>query len=112
MNGGGDPIESNQPDDILQALSHHARRDVIDGLMSHPRETMTLDELAEEVMARRDVEADNEKHEVEILLHHVHVPKLAEHGIVEFDPRGGRVRYRGDAELETLLDTVRELEGE
>lgn len=45
-----------------------------------------------------------------MLLHHVLVPKLAEHRVIEYDPREGRVRYRASAEMESLLNKVQELE--
>lgn len=110
MTGGGKrkPSNSGRIDDLLLALSHHVRRDVVACLIDRPQETVTLDELAEDLMARHDVEAYNDRRRVAMLLRHTHVPTLAKHRIVEYDPREGRVRYRGDAELETLLDTVQE----
>lgn len=111
MYRGGGSADANRIDDVLQALSHPTRRDVIECLIDCPQETMTLDELAENLMARRDVERYNDRHGLEMMLHHVHVPKLADHQVVEYDSRTRRVRYRGNAEFETLLDNVREWEG-
>lgn len=112
MNGGGKegPTDSNRIDVILMVLSHPVRRDVIQCLSEFEGETLTLDELAKELMARRDQPGYEDERRVKIRLRHIHVPKLAECRIVEYDPREGRVRYRSEPFLETLLDDVQEWE--
>lgn len=44
--------------------------------------------------------------EVTIQLYHVHLPKLAETDVLEFDPRSRIVRYRGDDLVEELLRVI------
>jgi predicted transcriptional regulator len=41
-----------------------------------------------------------------IQLHHVHLPKLAEYGVVDFEHGSGAVRYRPDEAVETVLDSL------
>lgn len=45
-------------------------------------------------------------------LHHSTLSRLADLGALEYDERTGAVRYRGDLELEALLETVRCVAGE
>lgn len=43
---------------------------------------------------------------VRTTLHHVHLPRLADRGIVEYDPRRSRVRYLESPLVERLLAAV------
>lgn len=40
---------------------------------------------------------------LEIDLHHVHLPKLADTAIIDYDPTSGMVEYRASDDLESLL---------
>lgn len=61
----------------------------------------TLDELAD-VVVDRDGGVDDPSR-ARIRLHHCDLPKLAETGVIEYDPRSEAVRYRGRDALEGLL---------
>ena len=93
---------SNQGDHG-DVLTNRRRRLVLSQLQSH--ESMTLRDLAEQI-AVTDQQVELESicqeaiKEVEIALHHVHVPKLADAGYVEYDRRRG---------LASLTDSGREL---
>lgn len=39
-------------------------------------------------------------------LYHPHLPKLADHVVVDFDLGDRTVRYQSDAQFETVLDTL------
>lgn len=41
-----------------------------------------------------------------IHLYHAQLPKLADHGVVEFDPENRTVHYQGDEQLESVLDAL------
>ena len=47
-----------------------------------------------------------------VLLHHKTLPKLADAGILEYDPRQHDVRYTGHDGLESLLDQIHADESE
>lgn len=63
-------------------------------------EAMTIDDLAAST-ARH-----SERQDLAIRLHHVHIPLMAEANIIEFEPKSGRVKYIGDEEVETLLESL------
>lgn len=49
---------------------------------------------------------DREKIAVE--LRHTHLPKLADHDLVQYNTKRGIVRYRPDAYVENVLDAITE----
>ncbi len=89
-------------DALLPILADPVRRRIITHLREAPTETVSLDELTTQLAT--DSEHDPEY--TRILLHHKHLPKLADEAIVDYDRRTNTVRYDGHPELETLLDTV------
>lgn len=41
-------------------------------------------------------------------VHHVHLPKLADYGLIEHDIERGTVRYLSDERLEAIVDSLPE----
>lgn len=83
----GENVDSGGPTGVL---TNRRRQLVLSQLQEH--ESMTLRDLAEQIAVsdlRTDIESLSEEaiDEVEIALHHVHTPKLAEAGYVEYDSR-------------------------
>lgn len=99
-------------DTILSLLAHHHRRDLFSYLVDAPDQTYRLDECAEYLL-KQDAERPGElpqQTQVEADLHHVHIPKLRDVGILEYDPRTQELRYWGHDYLETCLDRVQSQE--
>lgn len=82
-------------DDVYLAFTHGA------GVLSHPvrrkilhlmtdRSTVNREDLATAVADDEGLSPMNVE-EAEILLHHKHLPKLADQGYVDYDPRTGDV---------------------
>ncbi len=46
--------------------------------------------------------------QVAATVHHIHIPKLSEVGILEYDARSQAIRYRSHTALEDWLDRIRE----
>ncbi|ELZ08370.1 hypothetical protein C479_13563 [Halovivax asiaticus JCM 14624] len=88
---------------VLETLSNEWRRRTLSLLSGH--ETMTVDDLAETLA----VEAgDRPADTLRLELHHCHLPKLADAGLVRYDAERDRVRVRTDlGELDPLLEAVR-----
>lgn len=80
--------ENNDSGGSPEVLANRRRQLVLSQLQEH--ESMTLRDLAEQIAVtdlKTDIESLSEEaiDEVEIALHHVHTPKLAETGYVEYD---------------------------
>lgn len=93
------PIETGRVDELVAVLSDARRRTVLEYLRDTPAETVPLDDLARELPGSGAAGA-----ETRLVLHHVTLPKLAETGVLEYDPDDHAVTYRGSEALETLLE--------
>lgn len=97
--------------DVFEALSDLRRRYVVDRLHS-AGDAVTRETLSEEIAAlERDASVADVPPEyvdrVRVSLHHVHLPKLASAGIVEYDRADGAVRLaRQASRVTSLLDAV------
>lgn len=94
-------VDENRVDELLRVLSGARRRVVLRALLTRGGET-TLDALVADLAES----ADLSESQVRIDLHHNHLPKLQEVDVVEYDPETGRVDYRRNQAVETLLDVV------
>lgn len=96
------------PDGILRALSAPRRRLLCQYFAAGERDVADFDDLVDFVVCRERRREhgwpDDHRRTVEIQLYHVHLPTLADLGVVEFDPRSLTVRYRGGERLEALLE--------
>jgi len=90
--------------DILDALADHRRRSVCEVLADADREFLSLEDVAERVAGRETgrVEAS----QVRVGLHHVHLPKLDNAGLLEYDHDANAVHYEGDPVVESVADGV------
>lgn len=96
------PPENTRFDDYVSALADRERRAVVSHLRNRGTASATLDELASVLEPDSNLERDHAR----IRLHHRHLPVLAETPLLSYDPRTRIVEYHGDAELETLLDSI------
>lgn len=79
-------------DDVVACLSSERRRLVLAILQLHDEPVSTA-ELAEQVAAH-EPDPTPDVADVRVALHHVHLPKLADVGLVEHDTESGTVDYR------------------
>lgn len=93
-------------DEAFRTLASERRRAVLYFFHGSSADVASVDDLVDHVAAR----SDDPRERVAIGLHHVTLPKLGETGVVEYDPRSGTVRYRGDSMVETLLAATKEIE--
>lgn len=101
-NGGHQPTVTL--DEAHQIVAHELRRKVMeviqDGCRSHYTRSELVDALVDDV--------DVDERQLSILLHHVHLPRLAEHEIIEYDRVENDIRYRESPRVERLLDALGE----
>lgn len=77
-------------------LSDQRRRDILSCLQEMDDDAVGLAELSERVMAL-EADPDSDSDAIAISLHHVHLPKLAESSVLDYDARSNVVRYYGPA---------------
>ncbi|QLK27291.1 hypothetical protein HYG81_06730 [Natrinema zhouii] len=92
-NGAGSE-DSNLIDSSFIALSDPYRRSLCRYAMRTEATRVTHEELVDYVVERtpEPVAADADRRTVAIKLRHVHLPKLAEAGLIEYDHQSGVVR--------------------
>ncbi|WP_436923210.1 DUF7344 domain-containing protein [Halosimplex amylolyticum] len=101
------PEEANAVDEILGALAHHLRREIINYFENEAAgDTATIDEIGDYIDTRMP---DGDRENLPTVLVHKHLPKLESVGWLEFDQRNGEVRYRGLESAPELLGDVQEM---
>ena len=96
-------------DACLRLVADRHRRRVIHHLRHEANGTTTIDDLVDQLHSRRPDSKNGPPQDRETLamhLRHTHLPKLADHGVVEFDHRSGAVRYQSDEQVETVLASL------
>lgn len=119
-------METDPADACVTLLADRHRRECLERLREAPDGTASVDELVEAALRAeaggepsRGSEraapadpvstADREcRRRLAIRLHHVVLPKLAAHGVVEYDPADDSVEYRPDDRVEAVLDALSE----
>lgn len=96
--GGGDAV-----DETLGALADARRRTIVRYLIESEDGVATRERLVKHLQAK-GFEADRDQLLQE--LHHRHLPKLDDAGLIEHDSRSEKVRYLGDEIAETILDEL------
>lgn len=101
-------------DAILALLAHHHRRDLLRHLVRLPDQAATIDDCVGHLAEREAERTGNRpgRDHLEATLHHVHVPRLADAGVLEYDSRTQEIRYWGNDRLESWLERIRGDESE
>jgi len=107
-----DPDASVDTDELFDLLSNARRRRVLAVLHRADGDAATLEELAERVVAPNADDGSGDREAAAISLHHVHLPKLADCGVIEYDARNETVRYRGRPERDRLRELAVETAGD
>lgn len=93
-------------DDTLNVLKNPERRRILQYFEAESVESVTIEELASHLASAkpdRPAAESRDQRTLEIRLHHVHLPKLADYGVLEFDARSDVIRYRSDPHVAELL---------
>jgi hypothetical protein len=95
-------------DTALEILANHDRRAIIEYLRDTSDHTATIDELANYLVSQKAERASEHpgRDHLQTTLHHVHVPKLVDSGLIDYDARNQEIRYRGSDRLERWHDRI------
>lgn len=81
------------------------RREVLQFFADRSSRQAGLDQLIEHLTERRAAgEPPMERDRIALQLHHVHLPKLADIGVIEYDSDTDNLRYHPDDDLERYLE--------
>ena len=95
-------------DTLLRLVTDRRRRQAIHHLRHEPNGKTTIDGLVDR-LHNGGLDADDQptdREQLAIQLYHTHLPKLVDHGVVEFEPKNGAIRYQPDEQFETVLDSL------
>jgi hypothetical protein len=95
---------SHTLDEVCRILSHRCRRQLLTYLSRKEGDVADLDEIVTYLSAEDDEAIPAEQ--IRLSLVHIHLPKLADYGTVEYDRRNGDARYRGGMILEDFLEVI------
>lgn len=103
-----DTVTERNLDTLLQLVADRHRRQAVQQLRHEATGRMTIDDLVDRLRTGGPVADDQTtpREQLAIQLHHAHLPKLADYGIVDFDPENGTVRYQPDEQIEAALDSL------
>lgn len=103
-----DRVTEPHLDTCLDLISDAHRRRVIDELRHETAVETTVDSLVER-LHEDGLAVDDGQQDRAVLwaqLTHNHLPKLAEHGVVDYDRDDKTVRYQPAKRIETVLDAL------
>lgn len=105
-----DAMTTRSHDALLGLVADRHRRQAIQQLRKESDGETTFDDLVDRLLGDESPAGDNriDREQLAIQLYHAHLPKLADHGVVEFDPENRVVRYQPDEQIETVLDSLSE----
>ena len=111
-NGARDIGRSQSLDQLFDLLGAMRRRFVLYYLNDVEAEVVPLAELVTHVRDSgvRAAQVPTDRETIRLALHHVHLPKLEEAGLIEYDPRKEIVRSRLRAPFPSVLTHVQALE--
>ena len=92
--------ESSPLDRVFHAVANSIRREMLCLLHIREDEVAPIAGIADHLATTHD--STNE--EVTLALRHVHLPKLREDGLVDYDERSGEVRYSESEFFSALLE--------
>lgn len=94
-------------DDVLGVLAHPMRREVIRFCTERQVDQTDLDAIVDYLDGETGwADEAVDRDQLKLRLHHLHLPKLADGGLLEFDPRSGQIRYRSHDMVESWLDRI------
>ena len=102
---GGASQPTLSVDEALAVLANGHCRAVLLFVREWTEDAVPLEMLAA-VLADGDVVPDGDPERLAVRLHHATVPKLADVGLAEYDPRSGSVRFYGHPLVEACLDCI------
>ena len=100
-------MNANSLDACLTLVADRRRRKLLEHLRHNGNGEVRTDDLLDQLHQAQPAAADDRQMSQDQLatqLYHSHLPKLADHGVIEHDRERGTVEYRPDEQIEAVLD--------
>lgn len=95
-------------DGVFSSLAAQRRRCILDYLLDSEAERASFDELVDYVVEEETRSPGPDRQAVATTLHHTHLPKLADEGLVDLDRENGSIATTDDTRLtEPYLEFAR-----
>lgn len=104
--------QPDQIDRVLKLLRNKERRKIVEYFANSDADTASMEVLAAQLAGlavETDGSVESSTDATRTQLHHVHLPKLEDHGVVEYDTRTGDVRYHSDERVESIVASLADL---
>ncbi|WP_227378578.1 DUF7344 domain-containing protein [Haladaptatus halobius] len=108
-NGGHPSTPDLTPSTASKVLATAECRTVVQYLIAKETDTTDFDELVDFVHEEIDTITTSEQARIGLI--HIHLPKLADYDVIEYDGRSAPIYYRDHLQLEAMLDLTRQIEG-
>ncbi|WP_458186945.1 DUF7344 domain-containing protein [Haladaptatus sp. NG-WS-4] len=95
-------------DDILKAVADSQRRHILSYLSSNSEAHCSVAEVVDHLQSKA-TGADQSQRHLRQRLHHVHLPKLMNLGLITYNAETQKVQYTEHQQLESLLSHVASL---
>jgi len=96
-------------DACLNLVADRRRRRLIQQLRHNGNGETTIDDLVDRLNGVEQAPTEDQppdREELAIQVRHAHLPKLADHGVIEYDSERGTVQYQPDEQVEAVLDSL------
>ena len=104
-NGGHDAVIPST-DLLFELLADRRRRHILQCLTDQPDGVAEFTDLVDAVVGHESETDAGDRETVRTSLYHVHLPKLAEAGVIDYDMRSEAVRYSEQPLLEECLANI------
>jgi hypothetical protein len=108
-NSGHPSTPDLTPSTASKMLANAECRTVVRYLSAKETETTDLDELVDSV--HEEIDTITTPEQIRIRLVHIHLPKLADYNVIEYDDRSELIHYRDHRKLKAMLDLTKQFEG-
>lgn len=86
------------------------RREVLEFFAERSIQRVGFDELVDHLAETRTSAGEpGDRDRIALRLHHVHLPKLADTGVIEYDADTGDLHYQPDGDLEHFLEVTQRI---
>ncbi|WP_231188349.1 hypothetical protein [Haladaptatus sp. DYF46] len=101
----GDRGTTGQISQLYKLLADHRRR-VLLHCLRDTEASLSISALVTELTQRDDREPSERDVKAEIAVHHIHLPKLADAGVIEYDQSNQQAVYTAPPQVDALLEEM------